>query len=785
MKDIVIFRKVIYNGKNVYAQIRRKIMNQKDNSKKPKLIRIVILFLLIVLIATYIGYSYYIKNNGKEALKNEFFAKIVNHDLAFFMDSPIYKKIDEKLEKENYESNSNIKLATTMENNMFSQLDLSKLELRYDVIRNIDKNQYYSKINAQYSGNHVLTLDAIWNDEQFAVKSDEIVNRYVGINKSNTQNMINQLWERQVDLSTERKLKDFLVDREKIEFENIAKSSRLATYINLFKENVAATDFSKKENVIVTLDSEQISTTEYTVEIDSTETNQILQKLAEELSQDHELMSELVVSKVRDFENENNGVLDYSDNDNVSKIQGEGSNFNTSLNIWGENTATENIIPQNTISNETNSVNDSVENNVVTNNSTENTVPISNIINVNNVVEDNTNIENETNNTQEPETQQPIEQPIEQITSPDTPPENTQSPTNNSIEEQDNVRTQGFIAVNEETEDTDEENFIVGENYEETAKNIEKLAKKINWSSYLLSGAKANCSEEELAEILEEILRKKIEENNRLTVKMYVSENKVVKLNFELSESQESLDFEIISKSKNEKYLWVTALKGEENSANGYKVSFYQKKDDAVTRTKININKIQKNKINQKTNIDFETKGTINSKKYTTAINVVYSDNDGEFKIAVENSLNFDDNPEIEDLSEENCLFLDTLPNEELLLTRDAIKEKTIEVLREKNRNLNMIDVSNSNSIVQQIGQQSTNLEDENVKQQVKEILIQTLRNKMTEYLNNGTNLKIENLEGLEIPGYEVTTSISSNLAIITVNGYRFSLDSDFNLSDS
>jgi len=55
----------------------------------------------------------------------------------------------------------------------------------------------------------------------------------------------------------------------------------------------------------------------------------------------------------------------------------------------------------------------------------------------------------------------------------------------------------------------------------------------------------------------------------------------------------------------------------------------------------------------------------------------------------------------------------------------------------------------------------------------------------MRQYLDQGNNLRIQDLEGLQIPGYEVNISISPNLAIITVNGYRFNLDSDFNLSDS
>ena len=59
-------------------------------------------------------------------------------------------------------------------------------------------------------------------------------------------------------------------------------------------------------------------------------------------------------------------------------------------------------------------------------------------------------------------------------------------------------------------------NKIIGENYEETVKNIANWAEKIDWSSYLFTGAKANCTQEELVEKLQNILVEKIKQNNTL-----------------------------------------------------------------------------------------------------------------------------------------------------------------------------------------------------------------------------------------------------------------------------
>lgn len=496
------------------------------------------------------------------------------------------------------------------------------------------------------------------------------------------------------------------------------------------------------------------------------------------LESNDELLSNFVVEEVKDTEN--GGILEYSDNDNVVEISGEENNFQTSIEIWGENTTNEtqelNTIPanttleSNTVDNE-NTIANEVANEITNETTNQVTNEVTNEI-LENVIELNTVTPEEISPEEViPEQSEPVQE------------ENTEP---ERIEEEDNFRTQGYIEINENAGDNLEDNtFIIGENYEETLKNITEWTKKIDWSTYLLTGAKANCTKEELIEEIEKILNAIVKENSSCKVKVYVKDGKTIKMNCEFPDTFENIDLEIISKNEKEKYLNMTFLRGKDDSSNGYKISIYKKDSDAVKRMKISINGISKNKIYQKTSLDMQTKGTLNAKQYDTDINLSYSNSDGEFKMQLGNLLNFDITPEIQELNNENCLFLDTLSNEELLLTIDAIKVKTTEVLKEKNKNLNIIDVNNSNLVVQQTDQNQISEEEVAAKEGAKQALIKKLSDEMRAYLNEGKQLKIEDLQNLEIPGYEVNISISSNLAIITVNGYKFKLDSDFNLSDS
>lgn len=753
----------------------------EQEKKKKKIVVILIVFLLIILTATYVTYSYFTKNVAGQMLKKEMLEVIGNHDLSFFLEeNELYEAMSKKIENNNFETDSEIKMSTTMQNNMFSNLDLSNFQLTHYLMKDNENNKTYNKLQTKYAGNDLLTFDFLTNQTQIAVKSDEIVNRYVGVNQTNFRKTVNEIYEENVDLSEFEIVNNFLFKREPI---NLANLKNLKTYASFIEPEILPQNISKKENVVVTMNSEQITTTEYTISFANHQVVNILQNISKTIENDTNTLSELVASEVQNIENR---ILEYTDNDNTTQVSGEENNFETSLEIWGENTTNEttNAISSNNTVTQDNTVANTVTNetanqvmNQVTN-EINNQVPFENTVNPTNTVENNI---------------VPEEEPLQEITQqpanePDPlPEENQQQQSQNhepTIIEEDNFRTQGFIGVNDESEFT-EDNFIIGESYEETLKNITYWIQKIDWKTYLLTGAKANCTQEELIEAIEQILDDRIEQNHSLKVTLYVSEGKLIKIKFSVPETMESFDVEIVSKGDQEKYLNITSLQGEQNSSSGNTISIYRKKSDTVMTTKLNMNQISKNKITHKTNIDIQTKGSVNAKKCTTNIDIKYLNSEGELKANLVNILNFDVNPEIEDLSDENCLFLDTLAGEDLRVTTNAIKEKFTEVLREKNRNLNIVPVDNSNLIVQPEEPNSITEEQIQAKEQAKQALIKNIADKMRDYQNEGKNLKIEDLEGLQIPDYEVSISISSNLAIITVNGYDFKLDSDFNLSDS
>ena len=776
--------------KNNYAK-NSEVKNYK------KIIITILIFLLVILTLSFVVYGV-VKNTYNKALIKEIYDSLANNEISFFAENKFYNSLEEKFKKNDYNISSDISLSTTMKNNMFSDLDLSKFDFNCNVKRSNKEDIIYNKIIAKYSGNNLLTVEFTNDEKNFAIKSDEIVNKYVGLKKDNFEDVSSKILEKDVDFTSVNILKNYLIKREYIDLEKISDESILRPYIEIVKDNIIAKNISKKENVVVTLENDQVSTTEYTITFSSEQLNSILRKFSSQLENDDELISELVVSDVLKVDNTGMTSIQNKSSNSTVEIQAEENNYTATINIWGENVAfdenqsaesqnitaqesstTENVVTQNTIIQEHNTSVNQVESNTITNatvsdgTTTSEENQIENVMSEENVDEQQTEIEQtEENISEQQETQTESEVEVE-----------TTLESDNTIPEADNYRTQGFISINEESRYYGDDEFIIGEDYDETLQNIVKLADSLDWKSYIYTGAKANCTESEMLEYLQNILSDRMKNANTAIVKVYVAENRAIKLSLEFPETFETLDIEIVSKGDKEKYLNIKTLVGDDNNTNGNSISIYKKTTENLNKMKFNINKIHQNKINKKIVINIETKGNSDSQKYTNNLDFSVSDSDGEFKVNTQNNINFVTISDIDALNDENCLFMDEIDDEELLLTMDSIKEKLMLVLREKNQNLEIIDTANSNTVILS-NNENNNEQDNSAKEEAKDVLVKTISEKMGEYINDGKQLNLADLRDLQIENYDVSVSVSDNLLIITVNGYGFKLDSEFNLSD-
>ena len=329
----------------------------------------------------------------------------------------------------------------------------------------------------------------------------------------------------------------------------------------------------------------------------------------------------------------------------------------------------------------------------------------------------------------------------------------------------------------------------------------------------ILAGNKVNKTVSELQEILDKEITK-IENlnitNKEVKISLYVVDEKLRKLGVKSEDF--NLEMEFLEEANKEKIKFTllginTDIKIEnpevttefqntttentlENNAvetdklkNGFTITMEKNTSDVSTKIFAEIGLINNLEINTKISCNLTTNGTASSKEIKNEAIFTYTTQEGQLTANLNYNINFETaTMEIPNLTDETCLFLDKLNDAELTNIINQIRDRVNFVINEKKVTLNLIDQNNNTSVVEQGNiQNSTNLEE---KEAVKQKLIEVISNQMGEAIARGETYTLANLESLQIEGYNVTVNISGNIAVVTVNGYVFNIDSEFNLSE-
>ena len=332
----------------------------------------------------------------------------------------------------------------------------------------------------------------------------------------------------------------------------------------------------------------------------------------------------------------------------------------------------------------------------------------------------------------------------------------------------------------------------------------------------ILTGNKVNKTVQELQEILDEEITK-IEnsnvDNTEIEISLYVVEEKIRKLSVKSADinaemefleetNKEKLKFTLLgvevknnnelatqdiemesSNTVNQNVLEESTTDGASNLNNGFTIKIEKNTSDVSTKIFTELGLINNLEINTKISFDLTTNGTASSKEVKNEAIVTYTTQEGQATANINYNINFETATiEIPNLTDENCLFLDRLNDEELNNIMIQIIDRINFVTNEKKATLNLIDQNNNTSVVEQGNiQNQVNVQE---KEAAKQKLIEVISNQMGEAQLRGENYTLANLENLQIDGYNVTVNISGDIAVVTVNGYVFNIDSEFNLSE-
>ncbi len=347
----------------------------------------------------------------------------------------------------------------------------------------------------------------------------------------------------------------------------------------------------------------------------------------------------------------------------------------------------------------------------------------------------------------------------------------------------------------------------------------------------LMLGNKAKTTIEKLQESIDSLIKEvNATTGNGLEVVVYVSENATEKITFTLPD-ESSLDFEFTTneKNQNDNTIRIAYLYTEENPEknsddetvtysaeddianngietslqNGFTLVLNKVDNDANSKLKGTLSLIQNKEINSKIEVEASTNGTPEAKTIENEIIIGVNTDESEYKAIVDNSITFGEDPEIDDLTDQNCLFLETLSEEDRASLFQSIFGRILVVIAEKEGEMNLINGNAGTSFVGS-GNNSNSSNENNdnssngnidignlqnalntvTKDEAKNALISKVTKLMGQAQLNNEEFTIKDLENLKLDDYEVSVTVTDEAAIIVVDTYTFKIDKNFVITE-
>lgn len=253
-------------------------------STKTKMIIIIasiIAVAVIILLVCVFALPKKVESKQEELWKYVFCGNVKNMFQSYF-DGEDY---DEILKNKKYETTTNI----SFDGNIVGKEELTKhlknLKINATGKINNETNQAMGSIIANYWENQMFKLDYIKDKQSIGVKSDEVVDMYLGI-RNNDLDLLAQKFGLSINMKQIKNLnyKDILLDKQTIDLLEQDLKDVLIEQINTDK-------FTKQNKRKLELGGKGVTVDSYTLVLNDKETYDILSKVLEKILEDEQLLN--------------------------------------------------------------------------------------------------------------------------------------------------------------------------------------------------------------------------------------------------------------------------------------------------------------------------------------------------------------------------------------------------------------------------------------------------------------------------------------------------------------
>lgn len=188
----------------------------------------------------------------------------------------------------NLESN-NIQIAN-------QTLPASNFSIKYSAKTDNVNNNESSQTTLKYLDDDLFTLKYIRNKDLYALKSDEIINKYLALDNNNLKEFATKIGITDTSIIP-NKIQG--IDFEKLlSINEETKNAIITRFMQIIKEEIPEEKYKSHKNVIININDKDISTNAYSLELDQKEIISILTKILNELRMDDNILS-IIVEKVK------------------------------------------------------------------------------------------------------------------------------------------------------------------------------------------------------------------------------------------------------------------------------------------------------------------------------------------------------------------------------------------------------------------------------------------------------------------------------------------------------
>ena len=265
----------------------------RNNHGKAVIIFIIVLILLAI--TGSVGAYVFFKSNVEEEYvtdenKIKFFDYLNKTNIESVLDINEYVEILKKTENTNNESTTSISVNTT--ENEWNGYDINKIGIEYSTKSNKSELLEFADIKLKYANNDILSIQEIKENNKLAIKSDEIVNKYVGVDIANFKTVLKKISPLTTvvipDSFEDIKIGSLLYIDEEL------KDTTINKYKNIIYNEIQNNRFSIQEEIIVSVDGQNYTTTAYNVVFTENELKNISIKILSELKNDDSIVKTIV-----------------------------------------------------------------------------------------------------------------------------------------------------------------------------------------------------------------------------------------------------------------------------------------------------------------------------------------------------------------------------------------------------------------------------------------------------------------------------------------------------------